>query len=362
MSYDIPPPLQHKEKIMFGLTFVQLAYAFAAFLVIFFLMFKTNFNIYVSGSISTFIISAASFFMFFDGKNRIINLVKFLRNQEIKVNSEKLKDIVNIKEIKDRKIITPKTKLAILEVIPINFMIKTEEEKEAIISGFQKFLNSLDFPIQIHISSHDISLRDHFLHLQKKTKKLPELFDSYCKFIKDSIKENNIKNRKFYIIINEKYDLDIQSKVCEEKLKSLGLKVKRLNDKELLDLFYNYVANKREKRLEENESIENYTHFLLSPEKVTFYHDFFQIDEKICKIMAVSGYPHSVEMGFLDKIISSGDDYDISVHIEPFQIEETMVKLNRELQKQQSDLYSDSKKGIINPSLEIKYKSTKGVL
>jgi len=27
MSYDIPPPLQHKEKIIFGLTFSQLAYA-----------------------------------------------------------------------------------------------------------------------------------------------------------------------------------------------------------------------------------------------------------------------------------------------------------------------------------------------
>jgi hypothetical protein len=45
MSYDIPPPLQHKEKIMFGLTFEQLGYATPAFLIMFLLIFKTNWNI-----------------------------------------------------------------------------------------------------------------------------------------------------------------------------------------------------------------------------------------------------------------------------------------------------------------------------
>jgi conjugal transfer ATP-binding protein TraC len=362
MSYDIPPPLQHKEKIMFGLTFIQLAYAFGAFLIIFFLMFKTSLDIYISGSIGAFIVTVAVFFMFFDGKNKIINFVNFLKNREIKVNSEKLKEIVDVDEIKEDVIITSKTKTAILEVIPLNFMIKTEEEKEAIISGFQKFLNSLDFPIQIHISSHDISLRAHFIHLKEKMKNLKDLFEDYCSFVKNSIKENNIKNRRFYIVINEKYDLEIQTKVCEDKLKSIGLKVKRLNNKELTRLFYENVANKKEKKLKEDETVENFTHFLLSPEKVSFFQDYFQIDKQVCKVLSVSGYPFSVEMGFLDKIVSSGENYDISLHIEPFEIDATMVKLNRELQKQQADLYADSKKGILNPSLEIKYKSTKGVL
>lgn len=79
-------------------------------------------------------------------------------------------------------------------------------------------------------------------------------------------------------------------------------------------------------------------------------------------MVVVTGYPHSVEMGFLDRIISSGDNYDISLHIEPFPITDTMIQLNRELQKQQADLYADSQKGIINPSLDIKYKSTLKVL
>ena len=86
MTYDIPPPLQHKEKIMFELTFSQLAYALPAFLMIFFAVFKTGLSYAVSGSISTLIVVIAGFFMFFDGKDKIINLTKYLQNQEVTVS------------------------------------------------------------------------------------------------------------------------------------------------------------------------------------------------------------------------------------------------------------------------------------
>ena len=43
--YEIPQQLEYKEKIVFGLTFKQLAYAFGFFPIIFFLIFKLNVNI-----------------------------------------------------------------------------------------------------------------------------------------------------------------------------------------------------------------------------------------------------------------------------------------------------------------------------
>ncbi len=74
------------------------------------------------------------------------------------------------------------------------------------------------------------------------------------------------------------------------------------------------------------------------------------------------GYPRSVETGFLDKIISTTGNFDLSMHIEPYDIETMMVFLNRELQKQRGDLFSAKSKNILNPSLQIKYKDTKAVL
>jgi hypothetical protein len=386
MAYDIPPPLQHKEKIMFDLTFSQLGYAGAACLIVFFLMFKTELPKMVLSIISTLIACIAGFFMFFDGRQRIKNWYNYVRNPKIEVLSKQLKEIVDINSIKDNVVQQSKTKLAIIEVIPMNFMLKTDEEKESIIISFQKFLNSLDFPIQIHISSNPIKLGSHFSYTHKKIKEkienikeykpknneeekeqqkeieyLNKLIDSYCNFVRNSIAESNIQNRNFYIIIKEKEDLDMQVKVCCEELTNLGLKVRRLSTNKIVKSFYSYVANKKEKDFKLKKT-KDLAHFTFAPEKVTFCPDYFKVDDKVCKVISIVGYPHSVEMGFLDKIISSGDKYDISIHIDPFPIDETMIQLNRDLQKQQADLYVDSKKGIMNPSLEIKFKSTRSVL
>ncbi|MBT6762885.1 DUF87 domain-containing protein [archaeon] len=360
MAYDIPPPLRHKEAILWGLNWNQIGYAAPALIFSLFIILKAPFPIEVSLAISGIIVTIAVFFMFFNGLNRAKNLIHHLFNQEVEVNSDTLKSIVDIQKIENDIVYNSSQKLAVLEIIPLNFLIKTKEEQETIILGFQKFLNSLDFPIQIHVSSHEIDLKEHFAKVSKKSKNYKELFKSYKQFIEESTKD--IKNRKFYIIINEKDNLEIQTKVCEEKLRCLGLKVQRLQSNQLLNLFFEYIANNKQKELKEGEEIENYTHHLLSPNKITFFHDFLQVDDNFYKIIAVTGYPHSVEMGFLDKIISSGDNYDVSLHIDPFPIEDMMIQLNRELQKQQSDLYADSNKGIINPSLEIKYKSTRAVL
>jgi len=362
MSYDIPPPLQHKEKIVFGLTFEQLAYALPVIPLLIVIFFRLGLRWEIASIISAPFVLIAAFFMFFDGRKRLVYLISYLCNKEVKVNSKKLQEIVNIKKIDDGIVETAVSKLAVLEVIPLNFGIRTDEDKQSIILGFQKFLNSLDFPIQIHISSKTISVQDHFDYLEKKTKDYPALFQSYKQFIEASIVKNNIKNRKFHVIIPEKDDIDIQAKTCEDKLRSLGLKVNRVRNRALLSLFFEYISDKQKKELNENQIVEDYTHFLLAPKQITFFHDYFYVNKTYVQMVVVTGYPHSVEMGFLDRIISSGDNYDISLHIEPFPITDTMIQLNRELQKQQADLYADSQKGIINPSLDIKYKSTLKVL
>ena len=105
MSYDIPPQLHHKEKIIFGLTFSQLGYAFPAFFIIF-LILKSGLSIEIGGALSLFVVLIAAFFMFFDGKNRIVNLWKHIRNQSVDVNNEKLKEIVDIKKVEKDTIYT----------------------------------------------------------------------------------------------------------------------------------------------------------------------------------------------------------------------------------------------------------------
>ena len=85
-------------------------------------------------------------------------------------------------------------------------------------------------------------------------------------------------------------------------------------------------------------------------------------DAVLSRTIYAHGYPRSVETGFLDKIVSTLGNFDLSIHIDPYDIETMMIFLNKELQKQRSDLYAAKLKNIANPSLEIKYQDTKAVL
>ena len=99
MAYDIPPPLQHKEKILFGLTFQQLGYAAPAFLLLVIIVLKLHLNYYISGTIGILLALVAVFFMFFDGQARIKNWITYHKNPDLEVLSNELKSIIDIVKV-----------------------------------------------------------------------------------------------------------------------------------------------------------------------------------------------------------------------------------------------------------------------
>jgi len=365
MSYEIPPPLQHKEKIIFGLTFEQLLYAGVA-LLLDALILKLVSNTTLKFTIIIFVTVTAVLFMFFNAKEHIKNFYHFTKFTKVDIYSETIYNYIGIKTIENNAIITKNNKkIALLEVQPINFNIKNETEQEAIILGFQKLLNSIDFPIQIIIASENISLEEHYKKLQEKTKEnFKELFENYKKFINETISSGEIKNRKFYIILKEKASLEIETNVLLEKLRSIGLKVDRIQgtkQKNNLLRTLNEYFNPYEPQLEEGE-IKHKENYLASPKSIINKKDYLIVNDCLQRIVVATGYPNVVEKGFLDKIISNNDSYDVSIHIEPFPIDFMLIQLNNELKKQRADMYTDSQKGIVNPSLEIKYASTRKAL
>ena len=66
----------------------------------------------------------------------------------------------------------PLNKIAIIKVNPINFTIRDEAEQQSITHGFQKFLNSLDFPVQIVIGTDYLNLDKYTKELELRVEKL----------------------------------------------------------------------------------------------------------------------------------------------------------------------------------------------
>ncbi len=352
MVYEIPQQLEYKEKIMFGLTFKQLAYAllFAPFIA--FLFFKTSLPFYLKMFFSINLSGLAVGFIFLDLDKYLKNWTIWLRSRKI-VKPEKRARLIPIKEIRGDLIIDKKgRKLAVLKVTPINFAIKPEDTKDTISGMFQKFLNSLDFPVQIVMNTETLDLQEYLKNVDTKiqqNKLFAELFTKYKQHLEEITTKNKVMNRNFYLVIPEKNDITIQVQLCKSKLESIGLRTSRVLTAELTKLTNHFFECIDEKGVLIPPALENTPSYL-------------KIGDTFHRTIVAYGYPRTVEAGFLDKIVSSSGNFDLSIHIEPYDIETMMVDINKELQKQRADLYSAKSKGILNPSLEIKYKDTKGVL
>ena len=120
------------------------------------------------------------------------------------VAAQQFLDVLEIKE--DVLVLKNGSLRAILAVSAINYDLKSTEEQDAIISQYQNFLNSVDFPVQILVTSRKINMGDYLEFLDKNEKKQPnELLrlqiSEYKNFINQLISVSNIMDKNFYIIV-----------------------------------------------------------------------------------------------------------------------------------------------------------------
>jgi hypothetical protein len=89
----------------------------------------------------------------------------------------------------------------------INFGLKSAEEQHAITLGFQNFLNTLDFSIQIVVNSRKMDLRPYLALLQgkeveQKTELLRIQLREYIEFVHSFTDQANIMTKSFYVIVS----------------------------------------------------------------------------------------------------------------------------------------------------------------
>lgn len=94
----------------------------------------------------------------------------------------------------------------ILKCSTINFLLKSTEEQDAIIMSFQRFLNSIDFPIQIMIRSTKLDIDTYLAKLENLAVKqtnplLQNQTYEYIEYLKKLIEIAQIMKKDFYIIV-----------------------------------------------------------------------------------------------------------------------------------------------------------------
>ncbi|MFZ2522011.1 MAG: hypothetical protein WAX44_01925 [Minisyncoccia bacterium] len=195
------------------------------------------------------------------------------------VASNATQEFVPIREVRDGIVVLKDGTLrAVVLTSSLNFSLKSDDERNAIILQFQDFLNSLDFAIQISIQSRRLDIRPYLALLEDRYKEqVNDLMKiqtrEYIEFVKKFTESTNIMTKSFFVVVP--YDpaiIDIKggvagrllgrrsaSQVAEEKkvsfeenrtqleqrvsvveqgLSRCGIRVVRLGEEEVIELFY----------------------------------------------------------------------------------------------------------------------------
>ncbi len=194
---------------------------------------------------------------------------------------------LEVADIRDDLVILKDGSVAlIVRISAVNFGLLSEREQEAIIFAYAGLINSLNFTVQILVRSQKKDITHYLSLLETEEKKqtnplLKNQIAVYRRFIAETVKENNVLDKKFYVVIpfsslelgvdtaagsitglgkKNKKGLPLPAEVIIERasvallpkrdhiirqLGRLGLQARQLTSAELIELFYEiYNAGK----------------------------------------------------------------------------------------------------------------------
>lgn len=193
--------------------------------------------------------------------------------------------LIRLKEVRDGILILNDGSMrSVLMISSVNFALKSEDEQNAIIFAYQDFINSLDFPIQITVSSRKADITPYIeqvkqLRDQQQNELLRVQMNEYINFVGELVKDSNIMTKTFFVTIPfsvtqnkkvgffdrffkgaraaagkqkisdsefEHYRSQLLQRVEQVAggLRAIGLRIVPLQTAELLELFYNYYNPK----------------------------------------------------------------------------------------------------------------------
>ncbi len=123
------------------------------------------------------------------------------------VSKNNTQQYVDVSEIRDGVIVLKNSALrSVLLVSSLNFDLKSSDEQEGIILQYQNFLNSLDFPVQIVVSSRRLNIEPYLGLLSAREKEqenelLQFQISEYRGFVKNLTEVSNIMSKYFYVVV-----------------------------------------------------------------------------------------------------------------------------------------------------------------
>ena len=174
--------------------------------------------------------------------------------------NEQIKSVQNwlpFETILDKGIIKMKDSsyIKIMKVNPINYMLKSDLEKEAILNSYKNIFKSCNFNFQILIQSKNEDLSRHISKI-KENNLYPEIKEEYINYINNFVKSKKSSNKNFYLIIKSSQSSENEV-IHLQNLENNYLKIKELfnrcgnlvseitDDKQIIEILNSFLNSKK---------------------------------------------------------------------------------------------------------------------
>jgi type IV secretory pathway VirB4 component len=114
---------------------------------------------------------------------------------------------VPIERVRDGIVILKTGELrSVIITSSLNLALKSSDEQQAVLTQFQNFLNSLDFPVEFFIQSRRLNIKPYIDLLEERSGEVKEdllkiQIHEYMGFITRFAEETNIMTKHFFIVV-----------------------------------------------------------------------------------------------------------------------------------------------------------------
>ena len=187
------------------------------------------------------------------------------------VSSNPTQSFVPVREVRNGVVILKDDGYrGVLMCSSLNFSLKSEDEQRAIVGGFQSFLNTLDFSVQIIVHSRKMDIRPYLALLEERiSAQQSELMRiqvrEYIQFIKGFMDNVEVMTKLFYVVVpytpaiassvahtlsfgrkkdavdvfeEDRVQLQQRMALVEAGLESSGVRAVSLDTEEIIELLY----------------------------------------------------------------------------------------------------------------------------
>lgn len=217
----------------------------------------------------------------------------------------------------------------------------TESASETVMNGWMNFLNTIENPIQLLIRQHRPAMSgarafyDGLRPESMRSGRIAQVSDSLVRFLESTEKSNNVVQRRFYVVADADNYLELNSQLLQG-----GFRNTRLTGDDLWGLYSGCLGG-----MGAGHSQEVYQ-AVVRPKYV-------ELNQRYASFYDVNRWPRTIDLLFIEKLLQSGEELDISIWVWPTSIRESQTQLI--MQKSRSEgarLHALERGKLVPPDVE----------